>query len=186
MKRIAIVALLLLLGGVASGQSLDDKVAICTACHGATGVPIDPSIPVIFGQQEGYLYLELRDFKLGNRKSDVMQPMASGLERADMLALAGYFAAKPWPKLEQPAASDTIVHRAELINGSAGCEGCHGQGYRGDSSIPRVADQGVDYLRTTMLAFKTGARANNPWMSALLKTYSDNDIDALAKYLAGL
>jgi cytochrome c553 len=174
MKRIAIVALLLLLGGVASGQSLDDKVAICTACHGATGVPIDPSIPVIFGQQEGYLYLELRDFKLGNRKSE------------DMLALAGYFAAKPWPKLEQPAASDTIVHRAELINGSAGCEGCHGQGYRGDSSIPRVADQGVDYLRTTMLAFKTGARANNPWMSALLKTYSDNDIDALAKYLAGL
>ena len=49
-----------------------------------------------------------------------------------------------------------------------------------------MADQGEAYLRTTMLAFKTGERANNPWMSALLKTYSDADIDAIAEYLAGL
>ena len=36
-----------------------------------------------------------------------------------------------------------------------------------------------------MAAFRDGERSNNPWMAALLKTYSDADIDALAKYLAG-
>ncbi len=186
MKRIAIVVVSILLAGSAQAQGLEDKVAVCTACHGEKGVPGDPSFPVISGQQEGYLYLELRDYKLGNRKNEVMQQIAGGLERDDMKALAAYFAGQPWPRLGQPQASDDIAHRAEVIDGSAACQGCHGQGYLGDSSIPRLAGQGTDYLRTTMLAFKTGERANNPWMSALLKTYSDADIDALAKYLGGL
>ncbi len=103
-----------------------------------------------------------------------------------MKALAAYFAGLSRPDLRQASATDAIAHRAEEINGSAACKGCHGENYQGDSAIPRVAGQNVDYLRATMLAFKTGARANNPWMTALLKTYSDDDIDALAKYLAGL
>lgn len=186
MKRVPIVVMSTLLAGVAQAQGLEDKVAVCTACHGDKGVPGDASFPVISGQQEGYLYLELRDYKLGNRKNEVMQQIAGGLERDDMKALAAYFAGQPWPNLQQSRASDQIAHRAEVINGSAACEGCHGQGYRGDSSIPRIAGQETDYLRATMLAFKTGERANNPWMSALMKTYSDDDIDALAKYLGGL
>ena len=35
-----------------------------------------------------------------------------------------------------------------------------------------------------MDAFRDGARANNPWMTALLKTYSDQDIAAMAAFLA--
>ena len=41
------------------------QVATCTACHGEDGRPISPEIPVISGQQEGYLYFQLRDFKSG-------------------------------------------------------------------------------------------------------------------------
>jgi cytochrome c553 len=37
-----------------------------------------------------------------------------------------------------------------------------------------------------MQDFRSGARANNPWMTDLLKTYGDADIQALADYLAGL
>ena len=79
-----------------------------------------------------------------------------------------------------------MARHVEVINGTAGCSGCHGQDWLGNIAIPRVADQGYDYLHATMLAFKTGARGNNPWMSALLKTYSDDNIEAMAKYLAGL
>ena len=47
----------------------------CAACHGAKGVPIDPkTIPVIWGQQESYLMKQLRDFRNGERKSEVMAP----------------------------------------------------------------------------------------------------------------
>lgn len=186
MRTIALVLLPLLLAGTARADGLTEKVALCAACHGEKGVPVDKSVPVIAGQMEGYLYLQLRDFKLGNRRSDVMQPVASTLEKADMQALAAYFAAQPWPDLQQSRAQPEAAHRAEVIAGSAACEGCHAQGFVGTGVTPRLAGQGTDYLRATMLAFRSGARANNPWMAALLKNDADGDIDALARFLAGL
>src|ERR1700730_11985604 len=78
-------------------QSIEEKTQICAGCHGADGKPIDKTIPTIWGQQQGYLYIQLRDFKRGDRKSDIMQPIASAFERDDMLAIADYFSKKPWP-----------------------------------------------------------------------------------------
>ncbi len=182
---IAAVALLLLGSGAARAGDIEDKVAVCAACHGANGVPVDKSIPVIWGQNEGYLYLNLRDFKLGNRKNATMSAIAMGLEKADMKEAAAYFAAKPWPDLGQPRADEATAKHAEMIDNSAGCKGCHMADWQGDSTTPRLAGQGLQYLRETMAQFRGGERTNNPWMVALLKTYTDSDIDALAHYLAG-
>ena len=88
----------------ASAQSIEEKTALCAACHGEKGVPIDKDTPVIFGQTQGYLYFQLRDYKSGARKDDRMSPVAQMLERPDMLALAEYFSKQPWPALGQPAA----------------------------------------------------------------------------------
>ncbi len=176
----------LLLPPHVGAQPAAGKLALCVACHGAKGVQVDRSVPVIAGQQEGYLYLELRDFKLGRRQSAIMQPVAGDLDKADILALSAYFAAQPWPDLQQKRAPKAEAHRAEVLAGSAACEGCHASGFTGASVTPRTAGQSEAYLRATMLAFRSGARANNPWMSALLKNYTDADIDALAGFLAGL
>jgi len=86
-------------------QSIEEKAQVCAGCHGADGKPIDKTIPTIWGQQVGYLYIELRDFKRGDRKSDIMQPIASSFERQEMLDIAEYFSKKPWPDLSQPRAS---------------------------------------------------------------------------------
>jgi cytochrome c553 len=51
---------------------------------------------------------------------------------------------------------------------------------------PRLAGQSHDYLAKTMSDFRTGARANNPSMTDLMKAISDSDIAALATYIAGL
>ena len=109
----------------ARADPIEDKAAVCGGCHGEKGVPIDKVTPIIWGQQEGYLYLELRDFKKGARKNEVMSQIAATLERDDMRALAAYFAAKPWPALGQPAASDADARLAKTANGSVGCTGCH-------------------------------------------------------------
>ena len=74
------------------------------ACHGENGVPIDKIIPIICGQNEGYIYIELRDMKKGARKNEQMAQASTNLSRDDMLALAAYFAAKPWTNLNQPRA----------------------------------------------------------------------------------
>ena len=181
---LALLAPAILPAAALADDAVAEKAQVCAACHGEKGSPIDKSIPVLWGQNEGYIYLELRDYKLGNRKNDIMNH--AGLEKEDMKALAAYFAQQSWPNLQQPQAPQDVAKHAESVANSAGCKGCHRDGYLGDSTNPRLAGQSQTYLRDTMAAFRDGARTNNPWMAALLKTYSDSDIDALAQYLAGL
>ncbi len=182
---LAMAAVAAIAAPAARADDIEETAAVCSACHGEAGVPVDKSIPAIWGQNEGYLYLQLRDFKVGNRKNVNMSEIAAGMEKPVMKALAAYFSAKPWPNLQEPSAPHDVAVHAENINNSAGCKGCHLENWQGDSVTPRVGGQGIQYLRETMAQFRSGERANNPWMAALLKTYTDADIDALARYLAG-
>jgi cytochrome c553 len=167
-------------------QTLDEKAQVCSGCHGENGKPADKTIPNIWGQQTGYIYIQLRDFKRGDRKSEIMQPIASIFEREDMLAIAEYFSKKPWPDFGQPRASKDVSQRALTANGSIGCTGCHLDHFQGDSTVPRLAGQGRDYLAKTMADFRTRVRGNNPGMSDLMIATSPDDLTALAEYLAGL
>src|SRR5277367_1238614 len=117
-------------------QTLDEKVQVCSGCHGENGKPVDKTIPNIWGQQAGYLYIELRDFKRGDRKSDIMQPIVSSMERDDMQTIAEYFSKKPWPDLGQPRAPKEISDRASSANRSVGCTGCHLDHFQGDGTVP--------------------------------------------------
>jgi cytochrome c553 len=190
MKRGLIRALVLPWVIAASGASfadtIEERAAVCAACHGEKGVPADKSIPIIWGQNEGYIYIELRDMKKGARKNDQMAPVVENMAREDMFALAAYFSAKPWPNIEQPrAASNDANHFAVMAN-SGQCVACHQAGYLGAGTQPRLAGQGLDYLVRTMFDFRSGARMNNDWMTSLLKTFSEDDIRQMARVLAGL
>jgi cytochrome c553 len=183
----SVVAVALLAGATAAwADSIEDKAALCAACHGEKGLPADPSIPIIWGQHEGYLYLELRDFQKGARKDDRMTPIAQSLSKEDAVALAAYFAAKPWPRTGAPEASKTDTAIAMTAIKSVVCTSCHLEEFQGDSSIPRLAGQEADYLAKTMTDFRNRTRANNPGMSDLMNTVTPEQIAAMAKFHAGL
>ena len=187
MKQMVLLAALIALAPAAPrAASLEDNIAMCGACHGENGVPQEKTTPVIWGQTEGYLYLQLRDYKNGDRKNDQMNPVAAELERDEMFALAKYFAQKPWPRLGQPAAPPDVEAHAKRANGSVGCTGCHQGEYQVEGTQPRLAGQWKEYALQTMLDFRTQTRANNPGMSDLMKATSEDDIRAMAEYLAGL
>jgi cytochrome c553 len=190
-KRSSVVAVALaiglnLSGWQASAQNIEEKTQVCAGCHGADGKPVDKTFPVIWGQQAGYLYFQLRDFKRGDRKNDVMQPIAAMLERQDMLDIADYFSKKPWPDLGQPRAPKEVSDRALSANHSVGCTGCHLDHFQGDGTVPRLAGMSREYLTKTMTDFRTRARGNNPGMSDLMIATSPEDLAALAEYLGGL
>ena len=170
----------------AAADSIEDKAAACAACHGKNGVPIDKSFPVLWGQNEGYIYIQLRDMKKGARKNEQMAPIVENMPREDMLALAAYFAAKPWPNLQQPRAADGDSGHFGVMANSGQCPACHQSGYIGAGTQPRLAGQTYNYLVKTMMDFRTGTRANNDWMTSLLKTFSEDDIRQMARVLAGL
>jgi cytochrome c553 len=183
---LALAALTLLLPQAAGAQSIEDKAQLCASCHGEDGVPQDKAVPIIWGQLEGYTYIELRDYKSGARKNEIMSQIAADLERQDMYDLAAYFAAKPWPKVQQPQASADQTKQAQTANGSVGCTGCHLDHYQGTGTAPRLSGQNPDYLASTMLAFRDKSRGNNPGMTSLMESISESDIAALAAYLAAL
>jgi cytochrome c553 len=182
----AALALVLIGTMPSNAQSIEDKTQICAGCHGADGKPVDKTIPTIWGQQAGYIYIQLRDFKRGDRKSDIMQPIASSLERDDMQAIAEYFSKKPWPDLGQPRAPKDVAERASKANASIGCTGCHLDHFQGDGTVPRLAGMGRDYLTKTIADFRSHARGNNPGMSDLMNATSPDDLAALEEYLSGL
>jgi len=182
-----LASVLLASGGAwAADNAVEDKVKLCATCHGENGVPINHTTPVIWGQNEGYLYLQLRDFKSGMRKNETMGPIASQLEKDDMKALASYFTKKKWPDLGQPPASPDVAAKADAAAKSIGCRGCHLDHFQGDGTTARLAGQWQDYLHAQMLAFRDGSRGNNPGMSDLMKATPKDDLEALSKYLAGL
>jgi cytochrome c553 len=177
---------LLLFNAPVCADEVETKAQICSSCHGESGVPSDPAIPVIWGQNEGYLYLQLRDIKRGVRKVEVMGPILEPLEKSDLQALAAYFSTRSWPDLAQPSASDADARSALRANASIGCTGCHFADYKSAGSVPRLAGQQRTYLAKTMLDFRTGVRANNPGMTDLMNAADPADLTALASYLSGL
>ena len=184
---ILVLAAALAFGGHArAADAAPEKAALCATCHGEQGIPINKQTPVIWGQNEGYLYLQLRDFKSGTRKNALMNPIAATLEKEDQLALAAYFTKQKWPNLQQPSAPNDVAATAQSTASSVGCPGCHLAYFQGDGTTARLAGQWQEYLHNTMLAFRDGSRGNNPGMSDLMKATSTDDLAALSQYLAGL
>ncbi len=178
------VALLLLLCAGARGDDLAQKLAVCAGCHGAAGMPTRPDVPILWGQEFYYLYVQLKDYKAGRRENAEMAAIVATLEKKDMQELAQHFADQKWPStgfISEPA--DTARGENATIAGL--CVQCHLGGYEGNSRIPRLAGQQVQYLERTMLEFKNKVRMNSPAKSSLMAAYEDGDITAMARYLAG-
>jgi cytochrome c553 len=74
---------------VAKGRA---KAAACAACHGPQGLAVAPDAPNLAGQPEMYLAAQLKAYRDGTRKHEVMSLMARPLSDADIEDLAAWFA----------------------------------------------------------------------------------------------
>jgi cytochrome c553 len=164
---------------------LADKLGLCASCHGADGLPTVEKVPIIHGQHAFYLLTQLRDFRAGRRASDIMAPIAKDLSDDQMKGLTTYFSAQAWPNFHQ-AASDVDVTRSERLAVEGQCSQCHLNGFLGDSRNPRVSDQKPDYLQQTLTDLRGNVRQNAAAMAAIVQGWSDDDIAAMSRYLAGL
>jgi cytochrome c553 len=190
LKIIARIALFLLAGlaGVsgAEAQAVEQKVAVCQACHLTGTLQSTSVIPNIWGQSEGYIYIQLRDFKSGARNAPedaAMRGFAATMSDADMLEIAKYASTRPWPKVEPISTDTALLKKGAYAMAVLPCGGCHFNDWKGFSANPRIGDQSTAYLAATFRQFRSGSRANSPGMSDLLRTLDEGDIDAVAAYL---
>lgn len=164
--------------------NLEETVALCSACHGENGTPEEADTPIIWGQQFFYIYTQLKDYSAGRRQHDIMTGIASEYTRSQQKQIAQYFAEKEWPAIQASTqdGDDRLAQRA--ITGGQ-CSACHGK-WNGDSRIPRLAGQQIDYLIRTMQDFKQEIRLNAPDKISTMKQLEDETIAALSRFLGAL
>ncbi len=188
-KFLALLALLALLPSSAMAQDAaagKEKAVVCSACHGVDGVSTIPQNPILAGQNSRYIYLQLKDFKEGRRKDPQMSPMAANLSKKDMFDIAAYFAAQKTTN-QNSRGDASKANRGKQVADAALCTMCHLGGFSGQNEIPRTAGQHYEYVLKQLRNFKTQTRSNDAGnMTAVLRTIPDEDLEALAAYIASL
>ena len=178
-----------LLAGAQSAQAqpaMPEKAAVCVACHGPGGNSTQPQYPVLAGQTSRYLYLQLKDYQEGQRKNELMTPMAANLSRDDMREIAAYFSQqKPAPLGFKPDAEKARL--GKLKADETLCTMCHLGRFVGQNEVPKVAAQHYDYVVKQLSDFKARRRTNDAGsMTSVSNTLTDQDIENLGHYLASL
>lgn len=162
------------------------KAAVCVACHGPGGRSTQAAYPTLAGQTARYLNLQLRDFQAGRRSDPQMTPMAAGLTRDEMRELADYFS-KEKPPTSSFQSDPEKARLGKLKADETLCTMCHLGGFAGQNEIPRVAGQQYGYIVKQLADFKARRRTNDAGnMTSVSNTLSDQDIENLANYIAGL
>jgi cytochrome c553 len=178
-------------GDPVKGQSL---TASCVACHGTDGNSPIANQPSIAGQNEKYLFKQLKEFKSGDRNNAIMAPMVSGLSEQDMRDIAAFYASQ---SVQYKPVADKYIELGQrlYLSGDAdrdipACVACHGIDGNGMSAagFPALGGQHPEYTKLQLIAFRKGQRDNdaNGVMRDIVAKMSDEQIEALAHFLAGL
>lgn len=187
-------------GNVPSGQ---EKAIPCGACHGVDGNSLNPEWPSLAGQLPHYLKKQLQDFKAGHRADPLMSPMAQPLSTTDIDDLVAYFSAQT-PKSDAQASvsreGERLYLKGKARPQATACIGCHGPRGEGNAAwaktlaapptvlAPAIGGQHAAYLGKQLKAYREATRKNDVAhvMRSIAKNLSDQEIAALAEYIAGL
>ena len=175
------------------------QAPVCAACHGQDGATgIDPSYPNLAGQNEQYLYNQLRMIQNNDRPILLMTGQLIGKSDQDLQNLAAYYAGLPG-KLSQAVGDDNSVQLAQgiyrggiLNKGVAACSACHSPNGKGNSAagFPVLTGQPSAYTIAQLTAYREGERDSDESFGGMMRgvagTLTDGEIAALADYLQGL
>jgi cytochrome c553 len=183
-------------GDVESGKA---QSAACGACHGQDGAtPLDPTYPVLAGQNALYLKRQLQMIQSNTRNIPLMAGQLNGKSEQDLADIAAYYASLP-AKVGQAQGDDESIALAERIykggiieKGVAACVACHGPSGKGNApaGFPAIGGQPPGYSIKQLTDYREGRRATDEVHGGMMRgvagRLTDTEIAALADYLQGL
>lgn len=168
------------------------NIVACVSCHGAAGNSTIAQNPKLAAQHEAYTYKQLVDFKTPQRNNAIMTPIAKGLSEEEMKNIASYLGGQAL----KPASArnkDTVELGKQIFRGGIkeknvpACAACHAPNGAGiPAQFARLGGQHQDYTAAQLIAFRSGTRANSQQMTTIAKRMNDEEIQAVADYIAGL
>ena len=167
-----------------------EAFVICQGCHrrGATG-SASGAYPRLAGQHATVLIEQMTDIRSGIRLNPKMEPFADEhvLTTQEIADIAAYLQTLPIPPNLGRGSGNALGHGKELY--ARDCATCHGDKGEGNAEkfFPLVAGQHFKYLLREARFIRDGKRGNaNPDMVKVIKSYSDDDLEAVADYISGL
>jgi len=183
------VSLVLLVGPAnAADESVKEKAALCTPCHGEAGVSQTENAPSLAGQPDLFLQWQLVFFRSGSRKNEVMQPIAEQINNADVRNLGAYFASLTPPKPSAPDDNPDLSKKGAQAAAGRRCASCHADTFAGTKAVAGLAGQRQEYLVKALHDYKSNLRVGGgvAAMADVAYSLSEEEIAALAHYLAHL
>ncbi|AXQ28471.1 cytochrome c4 [Solimonas sp. K1W22B-7] len=187
---LAMLALTAAMPGAAAGDAAEGEAAArdlrCLECHerAVDGSPESGRYPRLAGQRYDYLVRQLRDFRDGRRRNDLMFVLARNLEDNEIQDLAAYFSSLAAGRGQGSAGLGLqLFQGGDPARGVPACASCHDAGIAG---APRIDGQHAPYLSSQLRAWRAGERgaaADGP-MGSIAAPLSDADIDALADHIS--
>jgi len=164
----------------------------CVSCHGAGGNSTISVNPKLAAQHEAYIYKQLVNFTTPARNQPVMTTYAKLLTDEEKHNIAAWLSTQA----QKPGAAknkDTVELGKKIYRGGIAeknvpaCASCHGAGGAGiPVQYPRLAGQHQDYTLAELTLFKADGRKNSAEMSTIAKRMSEEEMKAVADYVAGL
>jgi len=160
------------------------KAAPCADCHGTSQRAPLPGMPYLAGQSAQFVELQLIMMREGLRDVPEMTLLVKGLTDGEISDLAAFFARQTPPKNTARRDPARYVRGAALARAMI-CGNCHGEDFRGQKHLPRLAGQREDYLVASLKAYRANKRTGiDTSMNELMYRATDSDIEALAHFLA--
>jgi cytochrome c553 len=166
---------------------IEERLAVCLACHGPGGQSRAPETPSLGGQPQFFVVAQLFLFREGRRSNPAMTAAAAGLTNDDLRAFAAAITKLPPPEAPPDPVDPARAMRGQTLARQHHCTVCHNPDFSGRDQMPRLANQREDYLLKAMREYRTGARIGYAGAMAVeLRDLTDADLDALTHYLARL
>ena len=189
----------------------DPQALPCMTCHGADGKGMaSAGFPRLAGLPKDYIVKQLNDFRSGQRRNPVMQPIAQSLTPEEIQAVATSYSHLPKVNViaqnnlqPKEGTGEWIALRGVWSKNVPECVACHGpSGVGVGPHFPPLAGQSPLYIESQLYAWK-GKRAagnnkkaqtekptrfNDPngLMGHIAAALNDAEIKAVAEYFGGL
>jgi cytochrome c553 len=167
-------------------------VTACITCHGPKGQSAVSAWPKLSAQHAAYTAKQLKNFKEGTRANPIMMGMSAALTEQDMQNISAYLSKQPISQgvaqnKETIALGQSIYRGGIAAKGVPACAACHSPTGAGiPAQYPLLGGQWADYTNAQLLAFREGVRKNSSQMTAIAAKLSDQEMKAVADYMAGL
>ena len=169
----------------AYAQSLQERQAMCLACHGKNGQSSTPEVPSLGGQPEYYVTIQLVMFRDKLRDVEIMNQSMEGASDDTVRELANFISKLPPPQAVTEATDEARVDRAKALAQNYRCNVCHRPDFSGDQNVPRLAGQREDYLVQALRGYKNNTRRGyDASMADVIQPVTNAEILDLSYYLA--